>query len=65
MPKKHKLPVEPDHEPVRSESENYLENSKYMKMLKLQRSVLNKLVKADSKNPAHNPDIDNENPESN
>ena len=65
MPKKNKHPAESDHETGGSDSENYIKNSKYMKMLKLQRSVLNKLVKADLKNPAHTPDIDNDNPESN
>ena len=65
MPKKNKHPAESDPATGGSDSENYIENSKYMKMLKLQRSVLNKLVNADLNIPAHSADIENDNPEFN
>jgi hypothetical protein len=43
MPKQ-KTPPETENEPLPENSENILENVKYIKKLKLQRSVLNKLV---------------------
>jgi hypothetical protein len=47
------------------DSENYIENIRYMKMLKIQHSVLNKLVSTDVDIPAQNDDIDPVNSETN
>ena len=58
MPKKNKHPVEPDHESGGSDSENYIENGKYLKKLKLQRSVLIKLIVSEEKPHAENTSID-------
>ncbi len=44
MPKKNTLPSESQNDACPENSENILENVKYIKKLKLQRSVLNKLV---------------------
>jgi hypothetical protein len=44
MPKKKKPPLESEKKNCPIDSDNYLKNDKYVKKLKLQRTVLNKLI---------------------
>jgi hypothetical protein len=47
MLKKNKIPAEPEKEICSANSENVIENNRYIKKLALQRLVLNKIVCSD------------------
>ena len=65
MPRKNIQPAEADHETGGSDSENYIEIGKYLKKLKLQRSVLIKLIASEEKPHAENTNIDPDGTQSN
>ncbi|MEI6750395.1 MAG: hypothetical protein ACOYMF_08430 [Bacteroidales bacterium] len=65
MPKEIKQQIEFKDETGFSDSENYFENVRYVKKLKLQRTVLNKLIGTDSDLPAEIANIDADATESN
>ncbi|MEI6749961.1 MAG: hypothetical protein ACOYMF_15245 [Bacteroidales bacterium] len=65
MPKEKNKPLEAEDETFAVDSENYIENVKYRKMLKIQRSVLDKLVSPDDIVHLVNADPDPANPETN
>jgi hypothetical protein len=66
MPKRNKHPAEHENEVCSAHSDNVIENVKYVKMLELQRTVLNKIISTDlnqtslvtNTNPG-NPDCNN------
>jgi hypothetical protein len=47
MPKKKNIRHESEKKTEMADSDNYIENDKYVKKLKLQRTVLNKLIGTD------------------
>jgi len=65
MRKKNKNGLEQLNENTPAKSENSIENIKYIKQLKLQRAILNKLICSDLNLPASDNSIDLERPEVN
>jgi hypothetical protein len=63
MPDKNEDPADSENETCPADSENSIENIKYMKKLALQRSVLNKLVGSDLNLTTTNISVDPESPD--
>jgi hypothetical protein len=63
MPKENKHPTESVSPPANSD--NVAENEKYVKMLELQRLVLNKIVSPEFNQPISSSGIAEDNPDSN
>ncbi|MEI6061210.1 MAG: hypothetical protein WCR72_10905 [Bacteroidota bacterium] len=65
MPKKNKHPSDSENVSCPSDSENSIENIKYIKKLELQHAVLSKLMESGNTRPLADTDFDPDFPETN